>query len=67
REVTVYYDPEGDFLEVLFEKKAGFFRPTAHDAVMEKVDAEGHVIGFSVLKASANQRQPVSVKLGAPA
>jgi uncharacterized protein YuzE len=43
----VWYDAEGDYLEVVFERKEGDFRETANDQVMEKVDAEGNVIGFS--------------------
>lgn len=64
KEVTVWYDREGDYLEVLFERKKGYFRATENDAVMEKVDAQGHVIGFSVLKVSAAEGEcPVSVTL----
>jgi len=51
-EITVWYDKEGDYLEVLFEKSKGFFKQTANDAVMEKVTQEGKVIGFSILKVS---------------
>jgi hypothetical protein len=43
----VWYDAEGDYLEVVFEREEGYFRETANDQVMEKVDAEGNVIGFS--------------------
>jgi len=50
--VKVWFDPEGDYLEVQFRQGAGFMRPTAHDAVMERVDEEGHVLGFSVLGIS---------------
>ena len=39
--VKVWYDAEGDYLEVIFERKEGYFRETANDRVMEKVDAEG--------------------------
>jgi hypothetical protein len=64
REITVWFDSEGDFLEVLFEKKEGFFRETASDAVMEKVDLQGNVIGFSILKVSSlKEREPISVSL----
>ncbi len=64
KEVRVWYDQEGDYLEVLFETKAGFFRETEHDAVMEKVDMEGNVIGFSILRVSALQGgSPLSVSL----
>ena len=50
--VAVWYDREGDFLEVMFERKEGYFRETAHDQVMEKADKNGAIIGFHVLKVS---------------
>jgi len=62
--VKVWYDAEGDYLEVVFERKEGYFRETANDQVMEKVDAEGNVIGFSVLKVSALKKRPIDVALG---
>ncbi len=46
KHIKVWYDAEGDYLEVIFERKEGYFRETANDQVMEKVDAEGNVIGF---------------------
>ena len=65
KEIKVWYDPEGDYLEVLFEKRAGHFRETENDAVMEKVDTDGNTIGFSILKVSAlKEKKPVSVSLG---
>ena len=64
KEIKVWYDREGDYLEVLFERKEGYFKETEDDAVMEKVDAEGNVIGFSILKVSAMEEQkPVSISL----
>jgi hypothetical protein len=50
--VKVWYDPEGDFLEVTFANRAGYMRETAHDAVMERVDDCGNLIGFSILEVS---------------
>ncbi len=61
--IKVWFDPEGDFLEVTFEQKPGYFRETASDQVMEKVDESGRVIGFSVLKVSALKSTPLSVDL----
>ncbi len=61
--VTVWYDREGDFLEVIFEKKEGYFRETANDQVMEKVDQEGNLLGFSVLKVSKLRKKPLEVAL----
>ena len=63
-EVRVWFDPEADYLEVLFDRKKGYFRETECDAVMEKVDNEGHVLGFSILKVSfLSGQQPLSVSL----
>jgi len=63
-EVKIWYDHEGDFLEVIFERKKGFFRETENDAVMEKIDENGNVLGFSILKVSALKGQhPISLSL----
>jgi len=50
--VKVWFDVEADFLEVRFSDAAGYEKETNHDAVMERVDAGGKVIGFSVLGVS---------------
>ena len=63
RKLTIWYDREGDFLEVTFDQKAGYFRETASDQVMEKVDTEGNLLGFSVLKVSAQRATPLEVAL----
>ncbi|MCL0062437.1 DUF2283 domain-containing protein [Thermodesulfovibrionales bacterium] len=60
KKIKIWYDEEGDYLEVLFERKKGYFRETENDAVMEKVDEEGNIIGFSVLKVSALKEKPLS-------
>ncbi len=38
--MKVWYDAKGDYLEVLFDQRPGYFRETTNDQVMEKVDAE---------------------------
>jgi len=63
RTVRMWFDPEADFLEVTFEQKAGYFRETENDQVMEKVDEEGNVIGFSVLHVSSLKKAPLEVSL----
>ena len=50
--VRIWFDAEADFLEVRFSDAAGYEKATQHDAVMERVDAQGHIIGFSVLGVS---------------
>lgn len=52
QQIKVWFDPEGDFLEVLFSDKAGYMKETNNDAVMERVDAEGNVLGFTVMGVS---------------
>ncbi len=63
KRVKIWYDKEGDFLEVMFEQRAGFFRETDNPHVMEKVDEKGNVLGFSVMKVSALRDQPLEVAL----
>ena len=63
RRVRIWFDREGDFLEVIFEERAGWFRETADDRVREKVDADGNVIGFSVLNVTTIVGHPVDVTL----
>ena len=55
--VKVWFDPEGDFLEVRFSDAAGYMRETVHDALKERVDERGHVIGFSILGVSRFRRE----------
>jgi len=61
--VKVWYDSEGDFLEVMFQQKEGYFRETKSDQVMEKVDMEGNVIGFSILKVSSLKEKILDIDL----
>lgn len=63
-EIRIWYDREGDYLEVLFERKPGYFKETENDAVMEKVDENGNLLGFSILKVSAlREEKPLSIGL----
>ena len=50
--VRIWFDAEADFLEVRFSDAAGYEKETQHDAVMERLDAQGRVIGFSVMGVS---------------
>jgi len=46
--VKVWFDSEADFLEVRFSDAAGYMKQTANDSVMERLDDQGHLIGFSI-------------------
>jgi len=64
KKVKVWFDPEGDYLEVQFTDAPGFMRPTAHDAVLERVDEQGQVLGFSVLGVSRFKKdRPLEAEL----
>ncbi len=62
--IKVWYDKEGDYLEVLFDSsKPGYFKETKHDQVMEKVDGKGNILGFSVVKVSRLKKKPLDLAL----
>jgi hypothetical protein len=49
---------------VMFDiETPGYFRDTQDDRVMEKVDAAGNVLGFSILRVSALRETPLEVSL----
>ena len=50
--VKVWFDAEADYLEVRFAEGPGHMKATNHDAVMERVDEQGRVVGFSILGVS---------------
>jgi len=45
--LRVWFDEEGDFLEVTFAKRKGSFRTISPD-VYERIDSKGNVIGFAI-------------------
>ena len=64
KEIKLWFDKAGDSLEVLFERKPEYFRETENDSIMEKVDIEGNILGFSILKVNAlKEKELISVSL----
>jgi uncharacterized protein YuzE len=57
--IKIWFDAEADFLEVRFSEAAGYEKETQHNAVMGRVDAQGRVIGFSVMGVSQFKMQNV--------
>ena len=53
----VWFDAETDFLEVRFSNVTGYDEETNHDAVMERVDAHGQVVGFSIMGVSQFRKE----------
>jgi len=58
--IKVWYDREGDFLEIIFKEAKGYFREVAED-VYERVDEEGNLIGFAIFNFSRYEKEPISV------
>ena len=64
--IKLWFDAEADFLEVRFSDAASYEKETAHDAVMERLDAQGNVIGFSILGVSRFRKEkPLEAELPA--
>ncbi len=64
QKVKVWFDREGDLLEVLFSDEPGYMRETAHDAIMERVDENGHLLGFLILNVSSlSKDKPLEAEL----
>jgi hypothetical protein len=60
--VKVWFDEEGDFLEVTFARRKGTLREVGPD-VYERVDGKGQVIGFAVFNFSKRDRKTVEIPL----
>ncbi|MEE8555736.1 MAG: DUF2283 domain-containing protein [bacterium] len=62
--IKIWFDPEGDFLEVLFSDAPGTMRETDNDAVMERVDERGNLLGFSIMQVSRlDKKHPLVAEL----
>lgn len=58
--IQVWFDKEGDFLEITTEKKQGFFKDLGN-GVFERVDEEGNTIGFALLNVSQRSKREIEV------
>jgi uncharacterized protein YuzE len=66
RKIKVLFDARADCLEVRFSDAAGYEQQTAHEALLQRVDARGEVIGFKVVGVSGLDRDhPLEAELGA--
>ena len=52
RKVSVWYDDEGDMLEVLWAFREGYFSPTDDERILKRLDDRGEVIGFLIHEVS---------------
>lgn len=62
-QVSIWYDPEGDFLEVIWQRKPGAFVESADGNADIKLDDEGNILGFQIQTLSKFTR-PTSITFG---
>ena len=68
RRVSVWYDNEGDMLEVLWAFREGYFTPTDDERILKRLDDDGEVIGFLIHEMSTlKQAAPVEFELASEA
>jgi len=61
--LRVWFDPEGDLLEVEVGKpRKGFFRDIGDDVFL-RVDTKGNVLGFAILNATKRMKKIREVEL----
>jgi hypothetical protein len=46
--LKIWFDAEADYLDVRLSDAPGYSRETQNDSLMERVDEQGHVLGFTV-------------------
>ena len=64
KKVSVWYDEEGDMLEVLWAFREGYFTPTDDERILKRLDDDGEVIGFLIHEMSTlKQPNPVEFEL----
>ena len=62
--VSVWYDAEGDMLEVLWAFREGYFTPTHDERILKRVDDDDQVIGFLIHEMSTlKQSDPIEFDL----
>ena len=60
--IRIWYDREGDFLEITFREAKGYFQEIAED-IYERVDEAGNLLGYSVLNVTRHERQALMIPL----
>ena len=64
RKVSIWYDKEGDMLEVLWAFREGYFTPTNDERIFRQLNDDGEVIGFLVHEMSTfKYSNPVEFEL----
>ncbi len=63
--MKVWYDADGDYLELGVTRQKGYFKDIGHD-IWERVDTKGHIIGVAIanfLKRQTRTHEEVDIPL----
>ncbi len=58
--INLWYDKEGDFLEITFRDAKGYFQEIADD-IYERVDENGNILGYAVFNFTQHERQSLMI------
>jgi uncharacterized protein YuzE len=58
--MRIWYDQEGDALEITFQDAKGHFREISED-IYERVDNEGNLLGYMVLNVTQHERRDMLI------
>jgi uncharacterized protein YuzE len=64
--MKVWYDQEGDMLEVTFEDAPGYLEELDED-IFERRTSDGRIVGFTVLNFSKHDRDKLTLPLAVTA
>jgi uncharacterized protein YuzE len=60
--MNIWYDKEGDFLEITFKQAKGYLKEISED-IYERVDEHGELLGYSILNVSHHERHALTIPL----
>ncbi len=63
KRVNVWYDEEGDYLDVTWDTGDTYYTPTLDDRVLALVDQKGRVAGFKIVAVSTFKGSLLNVDL----
>jgi len=63
--MRVWFDREGDYLEIVFTQAKGYFREIDDD-IYERVDKQGKLIGFAIFNFTKRDKREVEIPFELP-
>lgn len=62
--MRIWYDREGDFLEITFRDAKGYLKEIAEDSY-ERVDEAGNPLGYTLFNVTRHERQAWTIPMPA--